>query len=165
VYPIFAMSFSGCTVYPFLRGSFLLFFPSSFPAKPPISILRCRVCRSFRASVFRCYRSYRYSPCGFPHRSQFSYRRCHAASTATLILLVSAVPCHVDSISSVVLYLPYDVPTRPLSLRIVRYSLPLRSASVSVIYCYLFYFLIVIVVAWIMDLGFLLLSRAHGARP
>src|ERR1700726_3484143 len=54
--------FPRCTVYLFLRGS----LPPSFPAKPRSQSLRCRVCRPFQASIFCCYRCYRYSPCGLP---------------------------------------------------------------------------------------------------
>ncbi len=137
VYPIFAMLLSRVYRVPFPSRflSILRLCRPSYRFQP----FRCRVCRPFRAFVFRCYRCYRYSLYGLPSSVSVIYRRCHAASKAILILLVSAVLRHVDSISLVVVYLSYDVLLLYYFSASPDIHFHFAPASVSVIYCYLFY--------------------------
>ena len=164
VYPIFAMLLSWVYRVPF-PSQFLSILRLSQPSYR-FQPFRCRVCRPFQAFVFHCYRCYRHSPCGLPSSVSVFYRRCHAASNAILILLVSAVLRHVDSISSVVFYLPYDVPTLPpLPPRIVRYSLPLRSRFRLRHLLLSLLSLSLLLLSGIVELGFMLLSQARRSSP
>ena len=87
-----------------IRGLFV-FVLLLFGQHPISTTPHCRVCRLSEPSS--------------------SHRRCHAASTILILLVYSAVPCHVDSISSS-LRLPAICLRCSYSCAIVRSSCPRR---------------------------------------